>query len=110
MRKTTIGEIQMHNFKMCERCNNAVISNLNSPTADYYRHLSVKYCDKCREIVKREQTAERVKRYRRRKKLETRAEQTRLELLERENELMKENYVQLCEKIELLQNLLQYRT
>lgn len=97
----------MHNFKMCARCNAVVISNLNSPTADYFRHLSVKYCDKCREIVKREKNAEAVKRYRQRKKAEKTAKQTKVELLQAENEMLRRNYGQLCDAVSILRRELE---
>lgn len=101
----------MHNFKMCERCNHVVISNLNSETADYYRHLSVKYCTQCAEIVKKEKARERAKRYRARKKAEKNCiqyeELTQLELLKRENDFLRENYVELVETVEKLRNIIQ---
>lgn len=96
----------MHNVKMCERCNHVLISNLNSPTADYYRHLSVKYCDTCREIVKREKTAQRVKKYKQRKKQERSYKQEQTEYLLKENEMMRRNYCQLVDAIEILQRKL----
>lgn len=103
----------MTNFKMCQRCNQKVISNLNNPTADYYRHLSVKYCDECREIVRREKNAQSVKRYRKRKRQEqaVKSENVSLlqqsnELLMQENEALKDNYIQLVDKLEQLHKLL----
>lgn len=81
----------MNNIKMCVRCNAAIISNLHSETADYYRHLSVKYCDKCRKIVNNEQTAERMRRMRARNKAEKKELSTRLSLLEKENAILKQN-------------------
>lgn len=92
----------MNNVKMCLRCNAAIISNLHTDTADYYRHLSVKYCDECREIVKREQTARRVKALRERKREKDKLMKTendllreRLQIMERENELLRESVEQL---------------
>lgn len=97
----------MNNFKMCRRCNAVVISNLNSPTADYYRHLSVKYCDECREIVKREKNAAAVRRYRQRKRAEKTLKQTKVEYLQAENEMLKRNYGQLCDAISILRRELE---
>ena len=93
----------MNNVKMCVRCNAAIISNLHDANADYYRHLSVKYCDECRKITEREQTARRLKRYRERKKQNRTLKQEQNSYLKAENEMMKRNYVQLCEAIEVLQ-------
>lgn len=71
----------MDEIKTCQRCN-VLISNLNSNTGNYYRHISVKYCDECRVIVNREKGAERVRRYKERQK--------KLKPLIRE---MKDNYI-----------------
>lgn len=79
------------NVKLCERCKGAVISNIHNDNCDYYRHISVKYCDTCREIVKREQTAERMRKLRARRREENKARDKQLELLKKENELLKEN-------------------
>ncbi len=99
----------MNNVKMCIRCNAAIISNLHSENADYYRHLRVKYCDQCREIVKREQTARRVKALRERKKEKDELTKTenellreRLQIMERENEELRnglENYLNLLDRV-----------
>lgn len=97
----------MNNVKMCVRCNAAIISNLNNADADYYRHLSVKYCDACKRIVKREQNSEAVKRYRRRKKAERTAKQEQREYLIAENNMMRRNYEQLCDAISILQRELE---
>lgn len=92
----------MNNVKMCARCNAAIISNLHSETADYYRHISIKYCDQCRQIVKREQTARRVKALKERKKAEHKQTLTKVELLEKENEALRQNYIELMDIIEAL--------
>lgn len=92
----------MNNIKICERCKTALISNLDSENCDYYRHIRIKYCDKCRVIVNREKTLERVKRYNARKKKIISAEDTRLEILTRENLEMYNNYIEICEAVEKL--------
>lgn len=99
----------MNNVKMCARCNAVLISNLNNPNADYYRHLSIKYCDSCREIVKRDQAAQRVRRYRQRKKRSEAVQTRNTDLLIAENEqlekqiaLMSEQYVELVDKLQQL--------
>lgn len=78
--------------KCCERCG-AVIS---TPDSDYFSHIRILYCDKCREEVRREQTRKRVAELRKRKKQKDKyrdAElllmQERLKLLEEENELLR---------------------
>lgn len=93
----------MCHIKLCERCCKC-ISNIHLDD-DYYRHLSVKYCDECRVIVKREQTAERMRRLRQRKKQEEKEIQTKLDILQAENKIMLENYVILCQHIDKLKSL-----
>lgn len=78
-------------IKLCERCNNAVISSIYLDDTDYYKHIRIKYCDKCREIVKREQSAKRMQALRKRRREENAAIRTQNELLKQENELIKEN-------------------
>lgn len=97
----------MNNVKVCIRCNLKLISNMNFDTCDYYRHLSVKYCDECREIVKREKNAEAVKRYRKRKKAERTAKQERADILKAENEMLRRNYSQLCDAVSILRRELE---
>lgn len=81
----------MQNVKMCVRCNAAIISNIHNENTDFYRHIRVKYCDQCRPIVKREQTAARVRKLKARKKAEAKLTKDRLELLEQENEVLRKN-------------------
>lgn len=72
----------MRDIKYCYRC--AVkISDAN--TSDWYSHISIKYCDECREIVKKEQTAARVKALRQRKKQKEKEQLEYIKLLETEN-------------------------
>lgn len=96
----------MNNVKMCERCNAVIISNLHEASADYYRHLSVKYCDSCREITNHEKNAERCRKYRERKRAERNgiqtAEQTQLDILRMENSKLMQDYFEICQVIEKL--------
>ena len=92
----------MTNVKACIRCNVAIISNLNFDTGNYYRHLSVKYCDECRKIVRAEQNRQNVKRYRARQRAERTAKQERVELLKAENDILRRNYSQICDAISIL--------
>lgn len=76
----------MDDIKYCFRCN-VQISDVN--IADWYSHMSIKYCDDCRVIVKKEQTAARVARLRERKKQKEKEQLEYIKLLERENESLK---------------------
>lgn len=97
----------MTNVKACARCGVKVISNLNFDSGNYYRHLSVKYCDECRKIVRREQNSAAVKRYRKRKRAERTAKQDRAEILQQENEMLRRNYSQLCDAVSILRRELE---
>lgn len=82
----------MNDVKLCCRCG-AVISDIN--TADYYSHIRIKYCDTCREQVKREQAAMRVKALRQRRRARNKLLDERLLLLEEENRLLRERITEL---------------
>ena len=97
----------MNNVKMCERCNAAIISNLHEASADYYRHLSVKYCDACRKIVRTEQNRASLKRYRARQKAGKTAKQEREMYLKAENDMLRRNYSQLCDAVAILRRELE---
>lgn len=92
----------MENVKVCQRCKAVLISNLDSDTCDYFRHIRVKYCDVCAEIVNKEKNAERCRRYRERKKLNRKADETKLNILENENIMLYNNYIELCNTVERL--------
>lgn len=70
----------------CARCYKAVSWEWCS---DWYSHIKVKYCDECREIVRREQALERVHRYRARKKIADQEMKDRLKQLEAENKALR---------------------
>lgn len=72
----------MSDIKFCERCCKK-ISDIN--TSDWYSHISIKYCEECRQIVKKEQTAARVQRLRQRKREKEKEQSEKLRLLEIEN-------------------------
>lgn len=89
----------LEEIKKCNRCHQ-VISNIYE--ADYFSHISIKYCDVCRKIVTREKTAERCAKLRERKKQKDkyRDEELKLlkekcELLQAEIEFMKSKYSKL---------------
>lgn len=78
-------------IKICERCRAVAISNINVDGTDYYSHIRIKYCDNCRKEIKREQTARRMRELRRRAKEEKKLLKTRVQLLEEENTVLREN-------------------
>lgn len=74
-------------IKRCERCYTPISYEDSS---DWYSHIRIKYCDECRKIVEREQAAERLKRYKQRKKEADRIRDTRLKELELENRILRD--------------------
>lgn len=76
----------MDDIKRCERCG-AIISDVN--VSDWYSHIRIKYCDKCREKMNKKNTAERAKAYRKRKQEEHAELLSRCKALETENELLR---------------------
>lgn len=88
----------MTDLKFCKRCG-TLISDIS--TADWYRHLSVKYCEICRKDSEREKTALRVYNLRQRKKQKDKFRDEKLALLEEENELLRKRVLQLREEVRI---------
>lgn len=86
----------MTDIKYCKRCG-TMISDIS--TTDWYRHLSVKYCEICRKESDREKTALRVYNLRQRKKQKDKFRDEKLALLEEENELLRKRVLQLRESV-----------
>lgn len=86
----------MQETKFCQRCG-LIISRLSE--ADWYSHMSIKYCESCKVKVEKEKTAERVAEFRKRKKQKDKFRDEQLELLKAENELLRKNIIQLREKL-----------
>lgn len=82
--------------KYCIRCNK-LISNIN--TADFYSFIRIKYCCDCKQEVKRQQTLERVHKLRQRKKQIDIEKNIQLDLLKKENELLRLNIIKLKENL-----------
>lgn len=87
----------MTDIKYCEGCGR-VISRIND--ADWYSHMSIKYCPNCRAKSDKEKAAERLKRFRARNKQIRKAKDEKLVLLEEENELLRKRIIRLREEIE----------
>ena len=86
----------MIDVKYCKRCG-VKISDINS--ADWYRHMSVKYCSECRKDSDRQKTAIRVANLRQRKKEKDKFRDEQLALLAEENKLLRERVIQLREEV-----------
>ena len=84
-------------IKRCARCYTPISWEDSS---DWYSHIRIKYCDECRKIVGREQAAERLKRYKQRKKEADRVRDARLKELELENQILRDKLKLLWEEEE----------
>ncbi len=84
----------MRETKYCQRCGK-IISRIEN--ADWYSHMSIKYCPDCRKKSDQEKTAERMKKFRARNRAVNKARNEKLELLEKENELLRMRIIQLRE-------------
>lgn len=75
----------MEEVKRCERCG-VVVSTCEG---DYYRNIRVKYCDRCRPDVEREQSAWRQAVHRSKKKERAKLLREQNALLKEENEILR---------------------
>ena len=82
----------MKEIKYCQHCGK-IISRLDN--ADYYSHISVKYCNDCAVDIKREKTLQRVNAFRHRKRQKDKYKDEQLELLKQENDLLRERLKEL---------------
>lgn len=80
--------------KYCAMCG-ALISDLDDPRTDLYRHIALKYCPTCRETAARMSLNARVKRWRERKRKKEQYRDEQLELLREENELLRARIAEL---------------
>lgn len=81
---------------VCDRCG-FLIGNINGD-GNFYSLIRTMYCDECKEPVRRESHRLAQRAYRKRKKLEKKAEKTKLQLLTEENELLRNKIIQLREE------------
>lgn len=62
----------------------------NEYEVSWYSHIRIMYCDKCREEVRRIQTADRVRKYRQKKKQENAKNEEKIKTLEAENRVLRD--------------------
>ena len=86
----------MNDVKRCKRCGK-IISDVSS--ADWYSHIRVQYCDACRKQSDREKTAIRVAELRKRKRQKDKFRDRELELMKERNQLLQEENEILRQKI-----------
>lgn len=82
----------MTDKKYCVCCG-AFISDINS--ADFYSHIRIKYCGDCRKTMSLFQGRNRVQEYRQRQRKIKKLTEDRLNLLQRENELLRQRITKL---------------
>lgn len=75
--------------KYCAVCGK-LISDLDDPATDYFRHIRLKYCTFCRDTMEHLQGVARVQEYRRRKRARDHERDIQLDLLKEENELLRQ--------------------
>lgn len=75
--------------KYCSVCGK-LISDLDDPATDYFRHIRLKYCTVCRDTMEHLQGVARVQEYRRRKRARDHERDIQLDLLKEENELLRQ--------------------
>jgi len=93
----------MRNIKFCQKCG-LIISRIND--ADWYSHMSIKYCADCAKKIEKEKSAARVAEFRKRKRMKEKYRDEQLELLKEqtqllgeENELLRKHIVSLREEL-----------
>ncbi len=72
--------------KRCAVCGKII----STPENDYFSHIKIKYCDSCKEVIRREQTRNRVKALRERKKQKDKFRDEELELMREKVRLLTE--------------------
>jgi hypothetical protein len=82
-----------------------LISDLDDPGTDYYKHIGLKYCPICRETSDRLKVAARMQEYRKRKKARNRERDVQLDLLKEENELLRQRVAQLRQSVDAPEEL-----
>ena len=91
-------------IKKCQRCG-VVIAKY--PGVPWHSFISIKWCPKCRKLVRKKQFCKNSKKYRWEKRLERQAERTMLDLLETENrQLMERTRLREQENILLRQQII----
>ena len=71
----------------------------NGEEISYYKAIALKYCDLCREKAYKQGNSLRMHNFRQRQKQQRKAEKTRLQLLEEENELLRQKILKMREEL-----------
>ena len=81
--------------------NHEIVHKLFKKCSVYFRTvpIALKYCDLCREKAYKQGDSLRMHNFRQRQKQKRKAEKTRLQLLEEENELLRARIIKLREEI-----------
>lgn len=93
----------MQEIKYCQRCGKQ-IGNLYE--SDYYSFIRLKYCSGCKSIVKREQDAKRMKKFREDNRQKNKMIRDELFLQKEKNELLQEENELLRQKINELREVI----
>lgn len=91
-----VGDKMSRTIKRCKLCGAFIMDD----TGDYFRFISVKYCDSCRALKAKQSHAERQRKYRARLSEKQKADKQELERLKVENVRLREQNRQLTENLE----------
>lgn len=72
--------------KYCERCYKKIS---DAYTSDWYSHIRIMYCDECRDIVRKEKAAERIRKLREKNKIKEQEKKAYVKDLELEIEVLR---------------------
>ena len=87
----------MSDKKYCEHCGKLIGDAYET---DFYAYIRMKYCSDCKDDVRREKNAQRMKELRRKNREVNKARKEQLELLREENQLLRANIIRLREQLE----------
>lgn len=87
----------MDEIKKCEKCGKIIGDAYDT---DFFAYIRMKYCPECKVIVRREQNAQRMKDLRRKNRELNKAKGEQLELLRKENELLRLNIIRMREQLD----------
>ena len=91
----------MEEIKRCQACG-IVISSIHDKNFNKYRHIRIKYCDTCRDVINTYRNRGYQSDFKQRKKKLDELKSERIGLLQEEIELIRQRNSQLREEIDYL--------
>lgn len=84
----------MTDKKYCLICGK-LISDINDPTCNYYRHIKIRYCSYCKETMRTIQNRQNQRQYRQNNKAINKLKNDRIQLLQEENAILRQRLASL---------------